>query len=98
LGLNAIFKRLDQNHSGKVDRSEFLQLCGILDFNGSTDLMNALFNRYDLDRPGAWITSAACVSFGYESMSDVSFLIINFDVPFGKEIPAQCLQVKVPIH
>ena len=55
LGLNAIFKRLDQNHSGKVDRSEFLQLCGILDFNGSTELMNALFNRYDLDRPGAWI-------------------------------------------
>jgi hypothetical protein len=50
----------------------------------------------------AWImvqfTSAACVSFGYESMSDVSFLIINFNVPFGKEIPAQCLQVKVPIH
>ncbi|CAK9008921.1 unnamed protein product [Durusdinium trenchii] len=50
LGLNAIFKRLDQNHSGKVDRTEFLQLCSILDFNGSTDLMNALFSRYDLDR------------------------------------------------
>ena len=50
LGLNAIFKRLDQNHSGKVDHNEFLQLCSILDFNGSVDLMNALFNRYDLDR------------------------------------------------
>ena len=50
LGLNAIFKRLDQNHSGKVDHNEFLQLCSVLDFNGSVDLMNALFNRYDLDR------------------------------------------------
>lgn len=52
LGLNAIFKRLDQNHSGKVDHNEFLQLCSVLDFNGSVDLMNALFNRYDLDRLG----------------------------------------------
>ena len=52
LGLNAIFKRMDQNHSGKVDHNEFLQLCSILDFNGSVDLMNALFNRYDLDRLG----------------------------------------------
>ena len=68
LGLNAVFKRLDQNHSGKVDRQEFGQLCSILDFNGSSDLMNALFNRYDMDRQNmncfcgfAWCTSGVQV-------------------------------------
>ena len=34
-GLNAIFKKVDQNRSGKVDRHEFQSLCNILDFNGS---------------------------------------------------------------
>ncbi|CAJ1397389.1 unnamed protein product [Effrenium voratum] len=50
LGLNAIFKRLDQNHSGKVDRQEFADLCAVLDFNCSADVMSGLFNRYDVDR------------------------------------------------
>lgn len=80
LGLNAIFKRLDQNHSGKVDRSEFLQLCGILDFNGSTDLMNALFNRYDLDRPGAWIIHGSCMDHGAVHLSCLCELWIWINV------------------
>lgn len=83
LGLNAIFKRLDQNHSGKVDRSEFLQLCGILDFNGSTDLMNALFNRYDLDRR---FQPTACSS-KYLSIDEFGRMLFKLDGdPHGKAL------------
>jgi len=51
-GMSAIFRRADQNHSGKVDRSEFSKVCTMLDFSASPEIMGALFNRYDLDRSG----------------------------------------------
>ncbi|OLQ03930.1 Calcyphosin-like protein [Symbiodinium microadriaticum] len=50
LALNNLFNRLDRNHSGKLDRGEFANLCSVLDFHANNDLMSALFRRYDLDR------------------------------------------------
>ncbi|CAE7421862.1 Capsl [Symbiodinium necroappetens] len=50
LALNNLFNQLDRNHSGKLDRGEFANLCSVLDFHANNDLMSALFRRYDLDR------------------------------------------------
>lgn len=51
-GMSAIFRRADQNHSGKVDRSEFSKVCNMLDFSAGPEIITALFNRYDLDKSG----------------------------------------------
>lgn len=51
-GLSDIFRRADQNHSGKVDRSEFERVCRMLDFHTGPEIIGGLFNRYDLDRSG----------------------------------------------
>jgi Ca2+-binding EF-hand superfamily protein len=51
-GLSAIFRRADQNHSGKVDRSEFVKVCTMLALNTSPEIIGGLFNRFDYDRSG----------------------------------------------
>eukprot|EP00930_Biecheleria_cincta_P035908 TRINITY_DN24661_c0_g2_i1.p1 TRINITY_DN24661_c0_g2~~TRINITY_DN24661_c0_g2_i1.p1 ORF type:complete len:535 (-),score=113.92 TRINITY_DN24661_c0_g2_i1:65-1669(-) len=51
-GMSAIFRRADQNHSGKVDKSEFSKVCTMLDFHTNPEIIGGLFNRYDLDRSG----------------------------------------------
>lgn len=51
-GTQALFRRLDKNHSGKVDAVEMLHLSKILELEADETLMGALFKRYDLDHTG----------------------------------------------
>lgn len=51
-GLQALFQKLDRNHSGKCDVSEWQALSKVLEFQSDPKLMEALFKRYDLDRSG----------------------------------------------
>jgi Ca2+-binding EF-hand superfamily protein len=51
-GTQALFRRLDKNHSGKVDAQELLQMAKMLELEADSVLMGALFKRYDLDHTG----------------------------------------------
>lgn len=52
-GVQLLFNRLDKNHSGKVDKSELMNLGRILEFHMSDDkILDGLFARYDIDRNG----------------------------------------------
>eukprot|EP00929_Paragymnodinium_shiwhaense_P115897 TRINITY_DN8505_c0_g1_i1.p1 TRINITY_DN8505_c0_g1~~TRINITY_DN8505_c0_g1_i1.p1 ORF type:complete len:549 (+),score=162.14 TRINITY_DN8505_c0_g1_i1:116-1762(+) len=51
-GVQALFQRLDKNHSGKVDAQEIKQLGRILEFQMDEKALGGLFNRYDTDRNG----------------------------------------------
>jgi Ca2+-binding EF-hand superfamily protein len=51
-GMQQLFQRMDKNHSGKVDVSEIENLCKMIEFQGDTKQLDALFKRYDLDHNG----------------------------------------------
>merc|ERR1712232_213591 len=50
--VDALFRRMDKNHTGKVDAHEMMQLSKMLEFQADGKAMSALFNRYDVDHNG----------------------------------------------
>lgn len=50
--LNQLLQQLDTNHSGKLDQSEFSEICRQLGFDASAQALTGLFHRYDIDRSG----------------------------------------------
>eukprot|EP00928_Gymnodinium_smaydae_P001681 TRINITY_DN10605_c0_g4_i1.p1 TRINITY_DN10605_c0_g4~~TRINITY_DN10605_c0_g4_i1.p1 ORF type:complete len:555 (+),score=154.25 TRINITY_DN10605_c0_g4_i1:114-1667(+) len=48
-GIQAIFNKMDKNHSGKVDAQELADLCRALEFEADAKALQGLFNRYDVD-------------------------------------------------
>jgi len=61
-GMQAIFNKLDQNHSGKIDPTELVNLCKLLEMEADPKTMTGLFNRYDLDNSGCLTTDEFCRS------------------------------------
>lgn len=51
-GLQLIFKQLDKNHSGKVDKAELAKLTSLIGFQADEKAVVALFTRYDVDNSG----------------------------------------------
>lgn len=47
-----MLQQLDTNHSGKLDQSEFSEICRQLGFDASAQALTGLFHRYDIDRSG----------------------------------------------
>jgi len=50
--MQTLLGSLDTNHSGKLDESEFKEICRQLGFDASASALTGLFHRYDLDRSG----------------------------------------------
>mmetsp|Transcript_88430 Transcript_88430/g.169525 ORF Transcript_88430/g.169525 Transcript_88430/m.169525 type:complete len:483 (-) Transcript_88430:43-1491(-) len=50
--LQAIFRNLDMNHSGRIDLNEFMALPRALGFQANQTSLKALFERYDLNHSG----------------------------------------------
>lgn len=51
-GIEAIFRRIDKDHSGKVSPAEMQDLCKVLEFQADPKMLAALFTRYDVDHGG----------------------------------------------
>lgn len=50
--LQSLLRQLDSNQSGQIGKSEFKQLCKLLNFSSTEPTLDALFKRYDLDSSG----------------------------------------------
>eukprot|EP00928_Gymnodinium_smaydae_P001679 TRINITY_DN10605_c0_g2_i1.p1 TRINITY_DN10605_c0_g2~~TRINITY_DN10605_c0_g2_i1.p1 ORF type:complete len:526 (+),score=175.08 TRINITY_DN10605_c0_g2_i1:102-1679(+) len=60
--VQAIFNKLDKNHSGKVDPAELATICKVLEFQSDPKSLSALFARYDVDHSGVLTIEEFCRS------------------------------------